>query len=1540
MKSPFKGFGKSSGPTAPPSTQPPFGPDSPLFQPSPPLALSGSGLPVDTNGQLALPGMRTPPFPLVSNQFSVNAQHSTYDAPRPVMLLNAWGNHSNPVSNNNHSNRRSRSPIEKADVPAYKQLRSHYLSSTGDTIPRSSQVNQQVSERRSLSPPKLTSKKNVTGSPDFLDPKSSGAAHHMSSDNGVDRRDYGQTRRTSPVRQTFQENFSRDLDGTKRELQAKAMRLARFKNELSDPVEQVSNFPKQTLASTTEKLKHVGDFSSGTIRDLSDDMDNEGGDSPSIIVGSCPDMCPESERAERERKGDLDQYERVDGDRNQTSKSIAVKKYNRTAEREAELIRPLPILQKTMGHLLNLLDQQYDDSFLGLYNFLWDRMRAVRMDLRMQHIFNLEAITMLEQMIRLHIIAMHELCEYTKGEGFSEGFDAHLNIEQMNKTSVELFQLYDDHRKKGLHVPTEKEFRGYYALLKLDKHPGYKVEPAELSLDLAKMTPEIRQTQEVLFAREVARTGNFIAFFRLARKATYLQACLMHAHFSKLRTQALASLHSGLQNNQGLPVAHVAKWLGMEGEDIESLLDYHGFSIKEFEEPYMVKDGSFLNSDQDYLTLRSVLVHSKKSEVIVDDVLYSGQASMPLAVNANKPRILADKNKRLERQSKASGRTLVVRDEEMTDSQVSSPRERMLTLPTVVPHGRVDGPKDVASSPRGIGPVHTAFSISSSHQHAWSDSGRAVASPQLGIRQHPPTLAISSSHQYGRIGSPRALSSSSKGVGPLKPAFTMFKGHHHDEGGAQPATTMPRFVPESQKSFLDWGSSHAMSHQFETSCVNGHQSGVISAASHIKPRTAEQDGPAAPLFDSAAMSTFHNNQVIVEDPRNAEPNDVQNDEDGVVPVSYDKEVAEAKLKLFVRLWRRRYIRRRELREQNRIAAASALDSLSLGPTFRQINSTIPMTYGKLNIDQVMETRFDMHERSWSRLNASDVVAGKLSEINANANCICWKVVLSSASQVQGNTTEERNQVASSSALFEWLRCKLMPPLVENNDSLLLSSPGLSIWSKWVSGLSAKPICCLSVVKDSVFGDSSQKLLGASALVYSLDNNIPWDAQKIRLHNLVASLPPESRMPLLILNSSNEQDSSDPSSSVFVKLGLNGIDGSLISNFLIVSLQVDGYFSDERLREGLEWLAANSPPQAVLYSVNVRELVQSHLNSSLDALEQTSSLSIGPERCISVFNKAVDRSMGDVTTAANRNVHGWPCHELSLLDKSSAEHRAVKLFLPAIGWSSAERIGPLISELAQCKLTSFTDDISWLARGSNVREEMEDQRSSLQECLLRYLTTPSKSMNVALAVKEANIMVQNHTRLKLYGTRYYLVPSWIRIFRRVFNWQSNMLPSGASGGVYVLEKPHPAPSPLILRGPGDENNPSSPYHQHLSLDEMIEVSRSSALSRRARPESKASHYMPIMMSNGSSSAAEVAESSRLRDYDAEAAAGDSHLVESERHYSGHELAMEVDGYLSKGLEVEGIMSTLKASREADRLSELLEQCSVLQDKIQEKLQIYF
>jgi len=78
---------------------------------------------------------------------------------------------------------------------------------------------------------------------------------------------------------------------------------------------------------------------------------------------------------------------------------LAILQYTRTPSREPHLIRPLPVLQVTMNYLLSLINQVYDERLLRLHSFLWDRMRAVRMDLRMQHIFNREAITMHEQMV-------------------------------------------------------------------------------------------------------------------------------------------------------------------------------------------------------------------------------------------------------------------------------------------------------------------------------------------------------------------------------------------------------------------------------------------------------------------------------------------------------------------------------------------------------------------------------------------------------------------------------------------------------------------------------------------------------------------------------------------------------------------------------------------------------------------------------------------------------------------------------------------------------------------------------------------------------------------------------------------------------------------------------------------------------------------------------------------------------------------------------------------------------------------------------------
>ncbi|OVA11392.1 SAC3/GANP/Nin1/mts3/eIF-3 p25 [Macleaya cordata] len=1377
---------------------------------------------------------------------------------------------------------RSNTKIANFQVP--KSTRSPPLPSTNKVLLRDSIPPLNDPERR-VSPPRLGDKSNFLGynSNPQTKQKSSKLVPNIAECTGTKPINSHVPKRTrSPSSRSAEEllpgNSHASQDDTEREVQAKAKRLARFKVELNQPAESSHDVSKNKLSGNrhdqalVERRKFVAEQPGEAAGDFI--LDAEGLESSSVIVGLCPDMCPESERNERERKGDLDKYERVDGDRNQTSETLAVKKYNRTAEREVDLIRPMPVLQKTVDYLLDLLDQPYDDSFLGLYNFLWDRMRAVRMDLRMQHIFNHDAIAMLERMIRLHIIAMHELCEYTKGEGFSEGFDAHLNIEQMNKTSVELFQMYDDHRKKGTNVPSEKEFRGYYALLKLDKHPGYKVEPAELSLDLAKMTPEIRQTPEILFARDVARacrTGNFIAFFRLARKATYLQACLMHAHFAKLRTQALASLHSGLQNNQGIPIGQVTRWLGMEGEDIESFLEYHGFMIKEFEEPYMVKDGAFLSSDKDYPTKCSQLVLLKKSRTILEDVSFD-QAESP-AKEVKK--VISDKSPKAARFVKTKGSL----DEEMLDFKddsstrlVSQVQPVFVTPLTTNQSGSDHQVSEMSSIPWNVPSSHFAPSLPATIRRVTE-------------QDTPPNHSLE-------------MSPSSY----VKPT---------------PRQTVSRTlsIDRSQGSYVD-------------SLVknSAHQAVVITPQENVVAMIVPQE---------VEIEEFILTDEEVED-------------EEAKMVQQEIEAATAKLKLILRMWKRRSSKQRELREQQQLATNAALNSLSLGPPIRQ-NKTQLTHVGELNIDRVLRERSERHGRSWLRLNVSEVVASILSERNPDAKCLCWKLIL--CSQMRSTQTNPAGP---------WLLSKLMGIRNENDDELAVSSPGLSVWKKWViSGSSNPPLCCLSIIRD-VEGDKSvDAVSSASAVLFLVSNGIPWELQKTALNDLLMSLPSGSRLPLLILSDLYEEQVQNLSSTIVNELGLHYMDKSRISSFSIVYLledqlteNLDGFFSNDRLMEGLQWLADQSPLQPVLHCLKTRELVMGHLNYSLESLEKMKVSLVGPNDCISAFNSALDRAAEEVSTAADMNSTCWPCTEIDLLEEYTNERRAVESFLPSAGWSKSASIGPIINTIQNCKLPVFADDLFWLNHGSDMGKDIQNQKLELEKCLIMYLVHSSKLMEWELATTEAGVMLQKGAQLELHGVNFRIIPRWVVIFRRVFNWRLMNLISGTSSVAYVLAnqrefcaEPCHMISPLkslvrernmgvnspISKGVDElrlDGDRSPPYAlTRPSLDEMVEVSCSPLPFGRSRRDLKTIQPLPLNFDEDGDTLETATTSDSMEN---------NRNLRQEGEFTERDGSYVTDNYLPS----RSMVDDNKEKNEADRLSKLLERCNMQQDMIDEKLFIYF
>ncbi|CAN8260295.1 unnamed protein product [Cochlearia groenlandica] len=1327
----------------------------------------------------------------------------------------------------------------------------------------------------------------------------------------------------NPVEEHILGNSLPSQDCTEGEEQARAKRLARFKGELdpisSRPVDtQLTNSP---VNKTLKPLDNKQTFNSleSSRNALKGDVfsDYESSEQHSLIIGLCPDMCPESERGERGRKGDLDHYERVDGDRNQTSKSIAVKKYTRTAEREATLIRPMPILQNTMEYLLSLLDQPYNENFLGMYNFLWDRMRAVRMDLRMQHIFNREAVTLLEQMIRLHIIAMHELCEYTKGEGFSEGFDAHLNIEQMNKTSVELFQMYDDHRKNGIVIPTEKEFRGYYALLKLDKHPGYKVEPSELSLDLANMTPEIRQTSEVLFARNVARacrTSNFIAFFRLARKASYLQACLMHAHFSKLRTQAFASLHSGLQNNQGLPVSDMSKWIGMEEEDIEALLEYHGFSIKVFEEPYMVKDDMFLHADQDYKTKCSKLVHMKKSTTIVEDVCApsplssltteatngyqprstapkghqshttapKGHQSHTTAPKGYQPQITSPKQKMPPAQCLQKQTSVCLVDKETTDSKTSVlPKEIMPVWPSVT----------TPVWPSVTTPVWPSLINPAVDQQKQNDLGPAGGS-------NSPLKLCSP------FGSPQPKSSNVKtqandGLTNISPGKNKFLFAGHIQTNLLPGSTLQQSLKSMPMEIVP------------VTTIAKSQTNICAL---------EESGPEAAMI-STSEKDFHD---IVEE---------EEDMNGVIVNQYDEEVARAKLKLIIRLWKRWSSRQCELRERRHLAAAAALNSLSLGTLIRFSKNDQSRACGEFDIDHTMRRRFEEHEKSWSRLNVSDVIADILVGRNPDSKCICWKVII--CTQIKLVNTSSQN---THSAASRWLLSKLIPHAEHSvsDDNLLFTAQGVSIWNKWVArGSDSDLKCCLSVARDvETDNDLSETTRGASAVLFLASKSLPLNLQRAQLNRILESVPNGSLLPLLVVISSCNGESMDHDTKFISELGLHDIDKSKISNFTIVSIanksqkgQEVHFFSHSRLRDGLKWLASNSPLQPNLHNVKPRELVLTHFRFSLELLKEMPDQEVGPNICISAFNDALETSRRNISSAAEANLIGWPGTETMFLEDDRKECLMVKRYLPQLDWSSVEAIKPLSSMLENCKLPYFKDDLTWLTIGCASGADIENYTQRLEGCLVDYLTETSNMMGVSLAAKEAGVMLQRNTRLELYNSsHYHIIPRWIGIFQRIFNWRIMGLVDSSSSSAYVLK------SDLTMSASSyadkfmskDASYPSSPQNLPL-LHEMIQISRS--------------HFKSSPPCNNEAKrVVESVQTERLlnnrRDID------ESMLEKSREASTRIDMMITENPWRSKGEETMAEEKKKMKEKESKRLDELLEKCNLVQNSIAEKLSFYF
>lgn len=121
-----------------------------------------------------------------------------------------------------------------------------------------------------------------------------------------------------------------------------------------------------------------------------------------LPVGTCPDMCPASERARREKEGRLHRFEVAPGGgpRPRADPLRAVKEYSRPAAGKARpqpgQLRPPAVLLATVRHLAAEVAGRADASRAEVAGFVADRLRAVRLDLALQSAGAAEAAAVLE----------------------------------------------------------------------------------------------------------------------------------------------------------------------------------------------------------------------------------------------------------------------------------------------------------------------------------------------------------------------------------------------------------------------------------------------------------------------------------------------------------------------------------------------------------------------------------------------------------------------------------------------------------------------------------------------------------------------------------------------------------------------------------------------------------------------------------------------------------------------------------------------------------------------------------------------------------------------------------------------------------------------------------------------------------------------------------------------------------------------------------------------------------------------------------------
>lgn len=280
--------------------------------------------------------------------------------------------------------------------------------------------------------------------------------------------------------------------------------------------------------------------------------------SSETVRGTCTAMCPEPERKQRERQKRLHKFEMLAGTENYMVPTAdpdkTVKEYTRPAAGKERVqpseLRPPAILLKTVQYLVEEIVPKTDVPWVEVYNFVFDRLRSIKQDMTIQQVKGKSCVSVLEVSLRFLIFSSYRLCEEPLGS-----FDPKINDTHVQECFSRLLSSYELGEHKN-----EPEFQSLFLLYNLGLYKAFH--------HVLLLSTSIRESPVVKLAVAVNRAyleRNYVLFFRLIRKLSFLQSCAVHRHIEDSRQKMLQMYnHAFSSKNCSYPLLHLTHLLALD----------------------------------------------------------------------------------------------------------------------------------------------------------------------------------------------------------------------------------------------------------------------------------------------------------------------------------------------------------------------------------------------------------------------------------------------------------------------------------------------------------------------------------------------------------------------------------------------------------------------------------------------------------------------------------------------------------------------------------------------------------------------------------------------------------------------------------------------------------------------------------------------------------------------------------------------------------------------------------------------------------------